>query len=83
MSIKKFHDCVTKEFAKVLSNLELSGKTLALLDGSNESVSRVSRNIARFELMRAQDANAYDIVRNKNIVVSKTAVEKLIERVTK
>lgn len=71
----------TKEFAGILKNLGVRGKVLAMLDGSDDSVKRVSRNIPRFELMRSQDVNAYDIVRNKNVIISKTAVEKLLKRI--
>lgn len=73
----------TKEFAKFLDGLKLKGKILAVLDGSDESIVRASRNIPSFNLMRAQDVNAYDILRNKNLLVTKTAFQNLLERVTK
>jgi large subunit ribosomal protein L4 len=73
----------TKEFAKILEKLDLKGKVLALLDGSDESVVRASRNIRSFNIMRAQDVNAYDILRNKKLLVTKTAFQNLLKRVTK
>jgi len=73
----------TKEFAKILGKLGLKGKILALLDGSDESVLRASRNIRSFNIMRAQDVNAYDILRNKKLLVTKTAFQNLLRRVTK
>ena len=73
----------TKEFAAILKNLNLSGKVLALLDGCDPSVQRVSRNIPRFRLMRSQDVTAYDILRHKKILVTKTAFNNLLERITK
>jgi large subunit ribosomal protein L4 len=73
----------TKEFAKILKALKLQGKVLALLDGSDPSVVRVSKNIPYFQLMRAQDVTAFDILRNKNLLVTKTAFKTLLERVTK
>ena len=73
----------TKEFAKFLNGLNVKGKILAVLDGSDESISRASRNIPSFNLMRAQDVNAYDILRNKNLLVTKTAFQNLLERVKK
>ncbi|HQP10751.1 MAG TPA: 50S ribosomal protein L4, partial [Candidatus Omnitrophota bacterium] len=73
----------TKEFAKILEKLGLKGKILALLDGSDESVVRASRNIRSFNSMRAQDVNAYDILRNKKLLVTKTAFQSLLKRVTK
>lgn len=73
----------TKEFVKFLEKLDLKGKVLAVLDGSDESVSRTSRNIPSFSLMRAQDVNAYDIMRNKKLLVTKTAFQSLLERAKK
>jgi large subunit ribosomal protein L4 len=73
----------TKEFAAILKNLKLSGRILAVLDGSNENISRVSRNIPYFELKRAEDVNAYDVMRYKNLLITKTGLTKLIERMTK
>lgn len=72
----------TKEFAKFLDGLKLKGKILAVLDGSDESVARASRNIPSFNLMRAQDVNAYDILRNKKLLVTKTAFQNLLGRLT-
>ena len=73
----------TKEFVKYLEglNLNLKGKVLAVLDGSNESITRVSRNISSFNLMRAQDLNAYDVLKSKKLLVTKTAFQNLMERV--
>jgi large subunit ribosomal protein L4 len=73
----------TKEFAQVLKTLNIKGKTVAALDGSDTSITRVSRNIPFFTLFRAQDMNAYDIMRNKNVLVTRTAMNNLIDRVTK
>lgn len=73
----------TKEFAKVLKALKLEGKTLAVLEGSNPSILRVSRNIRAFSLKSAQEVNAYDILRSKNLLLSKSAFEQLVERIKK
>ena len=71
----------TKEFAQFLGKLDLKGKILAVLDGSDESIVRTSRNIPSFNIMRAQDVNAYDVMRNKKLLVTKTAFISLMERV--
>ncbi len=73
----------TKEFADILKALKMTGRTLALLDGSDASIHLVSRNIPRFEILRAEDVTAYDIMRNKNLLLTKTAVEKILERINK
>jgi large subunit ribosomal protein L4 len=71
----------TKEFAQILKNLSLKGNILALLDGSDASIVRVSRNIPFFRLMRSRDVSAYDILRHKKILVTKTALSNLMERI--
>jgi large subunit ribosomal protein L4 len=73
----------TKEFTKILNNLKLNGKILALLDGSDASIQLVSRNISKFNMQRSADVNAYDVIKSKKLLVTKTAVQKLIDRITK
>jgi large subunit ribosomal protein L4 len=73
----------TKEFAQMLKKLDIKGKILAVLDGSDASVVRTSRNIPSFHIARAQDINAYDVMRNKTLLVTKTAFMNLLERVRK
>jgi large subunit ribosomal protein L4 len=72
----------TKDFAKILNNLSVKGRVLALLDGSDESINRVSRNIGQFSLKRTQDVNAHDILKNKKVLVTKTAVKNLLDRIS-
>ncbi len=71
----------TKDFAQILTTLKLQGKILALLDGCDDSVMLVSRNIPRFEMLRCDDVNAYDVLRNKNLLLTKTSLNKILERV--
>jgi len=73
----------TKEFVKILDDLALKGKILAVLDGSDLSVGRVSRNIPNVNLMRGHDVNAYDILKNKKLLVTKTAFNRLLDRIKK
>ncbi len=71
----------TKDFSKILVNLKLQGRVLAILDGSQEKAYLASRNIARLTLGRAVDVNALDVMSNKNILVTQTALEKLLKRI--
>lgn len=71
----------TKEFSKILTGLKIQGRILALLDGSDESVKLVSRNIPRFELLRCEDVNAYDVLKNKNLLLTKSSLNKILERI--
>jgi large subunit ribosomal protein L4 len=71
----------TKEFSKILKNLKLlDAKTLCLVDKQDADVDKASRNIARLTLMRADDVNAYDVLRNKKVVVTKKAFTNLLKR---
>jgi len=73
----------TKEFAQILKSLKLKGKTLALLDGFDDSVRLVSRNIPRFQVVSSDDVNAYDIMKNKNLLLTRSSIDKLLKRVAK
>lgn len=71
----------TKNFAKILKSLNLPGKVLGVLDGSDSSVERATKNVRRFQLMRAQDVNGYDVLRYRSLLVTKTALKNLLARV--
>jgi large subunit ribosomal protein L4 len=72
----------TKEFVAILKNLNVQkGRTLAVLDGTNEKTLLASRNIARLTLARAGDVNAADVMNNKNVLVTKEALKTLLKRI--
>lgn len=72
----------TKEFALILDNLKIDGKVVAVLEGGSDTILRVSKNIPSFSMVRSQDINALDILKNKYLLVSKTAIEKIIDRLS-
>jgi len=59
----------------------MDGTVLAVLDGCDKSVERVSRNIGSFDIRRASDVNAYDVLQHKRVLASKTAVENILKRI--
>lgn len=71
----------TKDFAKILKSLKIESKTLAVLDKSDTDISQASRNIPYFSLMRADDVNAYDILRSKKLLITKAALKNIIKRI--
>jgi len=71
----------TKEFAKILAALKIKGKVLGLLDGSDASARLAGRNIAGLQIVRAGDVNAYDVIRNKSLLLTRTALTKLLKRI--
>jgi large subunit ribosomal protein L4 len=73
----------TKDVATILKILNLKGKVLALLNGCDLSIGLASRNIPRFDIVRAEDTTAYDIMRHKHLLLTKTAFNILLERINK
>ncbi len=71
----------TKQFVRILDAVGTRGRVLGLLDGSDDTVDRASRNIKRFKLLRSADVNAYDLLQYKTVLVTKTAVDNLIKRI--
>lgn len=71
----------TKDFAKMLKGLKLEGKVLAVVDSLEDKLARVSRNIPSFSLIRSSDVTAYDILRNKKLLITKSALKDLIKRI--
>ncbi len=71
----------TKDFAAILNNLKLKGRTLVMLDGADEKSLLAGRNIPSVSMTSAHNANAKDILSNKNILVTKTALETLLKRI--
>ncbi len=72
----------TKDFSKLLVDLKLSkGKTLAILEGADEKVLLAARNLPFLSIVRAIDVNALYILSNKNILVTKTALDVLLKRI--
>ena len=71
----------TKQFAQILKTLSLTGKILAVLDGSDTSVQKVAKNIDFLNLIRSSDVNALDVLKNNKILLSKTALKSLLERI--
>ncbi len=78
----------TREFAKLLDRLNLKGKILTLWAKKDMEpgspflqIMKASRNIPAFSLMRSEDVNAYDILRNRKILMTKAALETLLKRI--
>lgn len=71
----------TKEVASIIKSFKLRGKVLALFDGSSNDVNLASRNIRFLSLSRASDINAYDVMKNKTVLVTKSAIENLLKRI--
>jgi large subunit ribosomal protein L4 len=66
----------TKEYAKMLSGLGLTGKrTLMVLPDNNLNIYRSGRNIPKSEIMEAKHLNTYAIMKANYLVLSESAVQ--------
>lgn len=71
----------TKDFAAIITNLKLKGRILVILDANDEKAILAGRNIATVTLNSASNVNAKDILSNKNLLVTKSALETLLKRI--
>lgn len=70
----------TKDLAEKLGKLGW-GRTLVIDgEGVDENFARASRNIIDIDVLPSAGANVYDILRRDTLVLTKGAVEKLVER---
>ena len=76
----KLKSAKTADFKKNLSKLGW-GQTL-VIDGADldRNFELATRNIAELDVLPTQGANVYDILRRDTLVLTKVAVEKLVER---
>ncbi len=66
----------TKDFAKILSNLKITGKkTLVLTNGNLNTVYKSGRNISKIKILEADKASAYDIVNNQVLLLQLGGVD--------
>ncbi|MBM3566330.1 MAG: 50S ribosomal protein L4, partial [Alphaproteobacteria bacterium] len=61
---------------------KLGWQSALVIDGSavDENFKRAAKNIAGLDVLPSQGANVYDILRRDTLVLTKTAVDKLVER---
>lgn len=65
----------TKLMAKVLKNFELTGTTMLVLPGRDETVVRAAGNIANLETSYVNTLNVYDILKAGKIILTQDALK--------
>jgi large subunit ribosomal protein L4 len=70
----------TKHFQSIIDALKLKGKSLFVLEATDEKVKRVSRNIQNVTIKNFRDFNPRDVMACDTIIMSKAALEKMPER---
>jgi large subunit ribosomal protein L4 len=73
----------TKEFAGLMSALELTGTTLVVSAGMDKNLTLASRNIENVALTTSDSLNTYDILRPDKLLFTKSAFEKVEARLAK
>jgi large subunit ribosomal protein L4 len=73
----------TKDMLKILDNLKIRGKTLLVMDKVDQNVIKSSSNIKNLSTTFVDNINAYELLRNKNVVLTTASVKILEERYKK
>jgi large subunit ribosomal protein L4 len=74
-------DFKTKRIIGILKSLGLDGQsTLIVIDEANPTVEASARNIPDVSVIRSEGVNVYDLLRHKQVLMTKSAVEKLQAR---
>jgi large subunit ribosomal protein L4 len=68
----------TKLFAGVLSKLGIERTVLLALDSKTDAVARASRNVSSTRLTTVAQINAWDILRNRTVLITKSGLEALL-----
>ncbi|WP_207368872.1 50S ribosomal protein L4 [Heyndrickxia coagulans] len=69
----------TKDFIAVLKNLSVDKKALVVTDGLNENVVLSARNIPGVTVVEATGVNVLAVVNHDQLIMTKSAVEKVEE----
>lgn len=67
----------TRDFSALLKNLGLDRGALFIVDEATENLLLATRNIQRVELATAKLVNTYQLLRHKNVIATKAAMEAL------
>jgi large subunit ribosomal protein L4 len=68
----------TKLFAQVCKALGIDRSVLFAIDGKNESLERSARNVDRLTLTTVSQLNAWDILKNRTLLVTKASLQAIL-----
>ena len=71
----------TKEFTGVLKNLGLDRGGLFIVSEVNDNLVLATRNLQQVEVSTAKLVNTYQMLRHKNVIVTKAGMEALQARI--
>jgi large subunit ribosomal protein L4 len=70
----------TKGFLGILNSLKVEGTTLLVTDTTNQNLILASRNVENVELAHPTSLNTYQLLRCKNVLFTRAAIEALDNR---
>ena len=73
----------TKEFVEVLNALKVDGTALVISPEPDKNLMLASRNVPTVELTTSQELNTYQVLRPSKLVFTRSAFEKLEQRLNK
>ncbi len=73
----------TKEVASTLKNLKVNSGCLMVIQQHDENVLKSCRNLPKTDLSVLSDLNAYSVLRRKQLIFTKAALEALVQEVKK
>ena len=74
----KLTEAKTKHMAQVYKALGIDRSCLLALNGRDESLERSARNLDRTTLTTVAQLNAWDILRNRTLLLTKAGLEQLL-----
>ncbi|MBQ6157516.1 MAG: 50S ribosomal protein L4 [Thermoguttaceae bacterium] len=72
----------TKEIASLLKNLSIDSSLLIVVDSYDLNIYKSVRNIPRVDVLPVSDLNAYAVLRPKQVLMTKAAMEKFVANAT-
>ena len=68
----------TKEVAAILKNLSIASSLLIVTESVNDNVYKSARNLPRVSVLPVSDLNALEILKPKEVLLTKSVMEKFI-----
>lgn len=69
----------TKDFANALASLNVSTKTLVVLEEGNEKAALAARNLDNVTVIDAKGINVLDVINSDKLVITKSALSQIEE----
>lgn len=75
----KFDEFKTKKMVEIFKNLKVEGTTLLVLEGCDKKTVNSARNIPGVTVASVNTINVYDILKHRNLVITRDAVSRVEE----